>query len=241
MIKFFRRIRQKLLSEGKTGKYLKYAIGEIVLVVIGILIALQINTWNEGRKEQSRELNYLTGIKADLEVDLTRIESAIERYHRKISKLYFLDSTFILPRNFIPIKYTLDEVSVRDMINRGAGLRLTMGSYKVLTSNASAGLIKNELLLQTIQELYETRKPSLTSVYDDIKRRQDFIGQKYAVEHKYFSAKDFFVDNPDKKEVLADFDYYYTQLRLYYNSLRNMRDLIERLIDDINTELDTRT
>ena len=42
MIKFFRRIRQNLLSEGKTGKYLKYAIGEIILVVIGILIALQI-------------------------------------------------------------------------------------------------------------------------------------------------------------------------------------------------------
>lgn len=44
MIKFFRRIRINLLSAGKTGKYFKYAIGEIVLVVIGILIALQINT-----------------------------------------------------------------------------------------------------------------------------------------------------------------------------------------------------
>jgi hypothetical protein len=47
MIKFFRKIRQNLLSEGKTGKYLKYAVGEIVLVVIGILIALGINNWNE--------------------------------------------------------------------------------------------------------------------------------------------------------------------------------------------------
>lgn len=47
MIKFFRTIRQNLIMENKTGKYLKYAIGEIVLVVIGILIALSINTWNE--------------------------------------------------------------------------------------------------------------------------------------------------------------------------------------------------
>src|SRR5210317_1070834 len=55
MIKFFRKIRQNLLSEGKTGKYFKYAIGEIVLVVIGILIALQINNWNELRKDNFKE------------------------------------------------------------------------------------------------------------------------------------------------------------------------------------------
>lgn len=47
MIKFFKKIRQNLLNKGKTNKYFKYAIGEIVLVVIGILIALQINNWNE--------------------------------------------------------------------------------------------------------------------------------------------------------------------------------------------------
>ena len=55
MIKFFRNIRKNLLSEGKTSKYLKYAIGEIVLVVIGILIALQINNWNENRKTRVKE------------------------------------------------------------------------------------------------------------------------------------------------------------------------------------------
>ena len=47
MIKFFRKIRQNLLSQGKTGKYLKYAVGEIILVVFGILIALQLNAWKE--------------------------------------------------------------------------------------------------------------------------------------------------------------------------------------------------
>ena len=50
MIKFFRHIRQNLIMENKTSKYLKYAIGEIILVVIGILIALQVNNWNENRK-----------------------------------------------------------------------------------------------------------------------------------------------------------------------------------------------
>src|SRR6056300_1690800 len=74
MIKFFRKIRQNLIMENKTGKYLKYAIGEIVLVVIGILIALQINNWNEHRKLQSEELNLLADIKTNLVVTLKNLQ-----------------------------------------------------------------------------------------------------------------------------------------------------------------------
>ena len=55
MIKFFRKIRYDLMEKNKTGKYFKYAIGEIVLVVIGILIALQINNFNEQRKDSEKE------------------------------------------------------------------------------------------------------------------------------------------------------------------------------------------
>ena len=84
MIKFFRKIRQNLLSEGKTGKYFKYAIGEIVLVVIGILIALQINQWNENRKENNalKTLtenlnNELQKNLEELEIDLSRVKNSI--------------------------------------------------------------------------------------------------------------------------------------------------------------------
>jgi len=67
MLKLFRNIRKKLLQEGKTANYLKYAIGEIVLVVIGILIALQINNWNEARKLKKVELNLLNELNDVLE------------------------------------------------------------------------------------------------------------------------------------------------------------------------------
>jgi len=73
MIKFFRKIRQNLLSENKTGKYFKYAIGEIVLVVIGILIALQINNWNEKRKTDNILENYYHQIITDLAKDYNRM------------------------------------------------------------------------------------------------------------------------------------------------------------------------
>ena len=73
MIKLFRKIRQNLLSEGKTGRYLKYAIGEIVLVVIGILIALQINNWNEENKADQFEMIMLKEIKNGFLIDYNTI------------------------------------------------------------------------------------------------------------------------------------------------------------------------
>lgn len=87
MIKFFRNIRKSLLNEGKTSKYFKYAIGEIVLVVIGILIALQINNWNESRKEQRLLQTYYKQILEDLDEQkkysaetITQLDSSIASY-----------------------------------------------------------------------------------------------------------------------------------------------------------------
>lgn len=76
MIKFFRRIRQNLLTENKFSKYLVYAIGEIVLVVIGILIALQINNNNELNKQRAKEVQFLKNLRSDLIFE----QSELERY-----------------------------------------------------------------------------------------------------------------------------------------------------------------
>ena len=80
MIKFFRHIRKKLLSENKFSKYLLYAIGEIVLVVIGILIALQINNWNENRKQNIREYAVLEELKQGLEANKNILEKRKLRF-----------------------------------------------------------------------------------------------------------------------------------------------------------------
>ena len=74
MIKFFRKIRYNLMGKNNTGKYLKYAIGEIVLVVIGILIALSINNWNEKRILANEELKILKALKVGLENDLSDLK-----------------------------------------------------------------------------------------------------------------------------------------------------------------------
>ncbi|WP_245962896.1 DUF6090 family protein, partial [Ulvibacter antarcticus] len=65
MIKFFRKIRQKMLIENKFSKYLIYAIGEIALVVIGILIALSLNNWNQKKSERNSETQYIFSLIED--------------------------------------------------------------------------------------------------------------------------------------------------------------------------------
>ena len=77
MIKFFRKIRQNLLMENKTGKYFKYAIGEIVLVVIGILIALSINNLNEHYKQIKLKNEYVVSLSNDLTNDTIQLNNRL--------------------------------------------------------------------------------------------------------------------------------------------------------------------
>jgi hypothetical protein len=84
MLKFFRRIRQQLLTQNKLSKYLLYAIGEIILVVIGILIALQINNWNEGRKRSQTEVQLLQTMKQAIEYDIKQTKFYMEGNERVV-------------------------------------------------------------------------------------------------------------------------------------------------------------
>ncbi len=85
MIKFFRRIRQKLLSESKFSKYLLYAIGEIVLVMIGILLALQVNNWNEQRKDAKKEQELLLQLQSEFQSNLAQLDQKIDLRNQMIS------------------------------------------------------------------------------------------------------------------------------------------------------------
>ena len=83
MIKFFRKIRQKLLEQNKVSKYLIYALGEIILVVIGILIALQINNWNENRQNKKRINSFIEKLKLQNRNNITKIDENIALFQNK--------------------------------------------------------------------------------------------------------------------------------------------------------------
>lgn len=100
MIKFFRHIRQKLLSENKFSRYLLYAIGEIVLVVIGILIALQINNWNENRKSFLSEQTLYKKLIIDLKAEEQNTKTEIQYLKRHQDLHYYIyNQTAGKPKN----------------------------------------------------------------------------------------------------------------------------------------------
>jgi len=84
MIKFFKKTRYDLMENNKTGKYFKYAIGEIVLVVIGIMIALSINNWNENRKLDEIKQIYYHQLEKDLESEIQNLNSRIIELNESI-------------------------------------------------------------------------------------------------------------------------------------------------------------
>lgn len=87
MIKLFRNIRKNLLNEGKISKYFKYAIGEIVLVVIGILIALQLNNWKETNAERKIERDYIISLIEDITKDTDNFNTAINQNKQRVKNL----------------------------------------------------------------------------------------------------------------------------------------------------------
>jgi hypothetical protein len=156
MLKFFRRIRKNMINENKTGKYLKYAIGEIILVVIGILIALSINNWNEERKDRILEKEYLTRLLEDIKFDISWSNTYIlDRYKRKVESLE--NGKAYYQGNYV-IKDTLQ--FLKDIGYGGvfgyAALNLSKNTYNELISTGNLRKIENDTLRTKIVNYYET-------------------------------------------------------------------------------------
>jgi len=144
MIKFFRKIRQNLLSEGKTRKYLQYAIGEIVLVMIGILLALQVNNWNQKRIDQNKEDTILKALKTEFEENSMRYHETIKEQEKVLQLCHSLVEC--LERKDLNFKRD----SIGFYISKGAlnyfRAEPLMGTYQSLYSSGDINLIQNELL-----------------------------------------------------------------------------------------------
>jgi hypothetical protein len=149
MIKFFRKIRQRLLTENKFSKYLIYAFGEILLVMIGILLALQVNNWNEEKKERAVEINYLQNIKSDLLKEIGNNE-LYEGFRLEKSKNCFILLNTSLPKTIEDAKEYTDKYEQVFFVKAYVPYNNT---FKELLSSGNLSLIKNDSIKNALLDL----------------------------------------------------------------------------------------
>ncbi len=194
MIKLFRRIRQKMLTENKFSKYVLYAIGEIILVVIGILIALQINNWNENRKTEIKIKNSLVALRSDLTQDTLLIQERLPFIKEQYNLNESLRARVAKPNATVD---TLIQI-MRFEFNPNWAVQIpyTTNTYNSLIQT---GLIENlsDSLKATIKNFYNTK----TSLMDRVeKTTNDYQGKVTS----YVNTYTFGVTNIHDQGALID-------------------------------------
>ena len=162
MIKFFRKIRYDLMEKNKTGKYFKYAIGEIVLVVIGILIALQINNWNEGNKHQLRTENLILRLEKQISQNIEQAQKEKENIKSQVEQMTSLMLMIGKPlKTFDQSK--LDYIMDRSLLDHRLGLDLN--TLAEAQDNGEIATIKKDSLRIALYKL--------STLYKNIEQRQN--------------------------------------------------------------------
>ena len=172
-----------MLTENKFNKYLLYAIGEIVLVVIGILIALQINNWNEERKVNTKEYLILKEFLNSINKDLNAYdESIIPRIERKKSGLDSL-------QKYVFHKTTIHDTLFLDFyayLSTDTRLRFDNGPFEALKSTG-LDVIRNDSLRTAINSAYASKLPNSTYFSNRINDRNESEISKF--QYKFLKLK----------------------------------------------------
>lgn len=167
MIKFFRKIRQSLLSDNKFSKYLLYALGEIILVVAGILIALQLNIYTENRTNETIEAGYLKGILSELDQDLYELNDLILE-----DSLHLNAYTTILKAfqntNIRHSPFLIKAIGVANTYNSFKGNNIV---FEDLKSSGKTNYIADDELRRSVLKYYKASQDIITSQNESSNRQ----------------------------------------------------------------------
>ncbi|WP_242130586.1 DUF6090 family protein [Aestuariivivens marinum] len=193
MIKFFRNIRKSLLNQGKTTKYLKYAIGEIILVVIGILMALQINNWNEERKNSKLKNTYKESLIENLVLDSISISSIIGKINTDVRNIEKFEERVSNSQN--PLDTILKIARYEYLFLIYIILDFQQDTYEVLNSTGHIGLFSSELVkkLKEVNSLQKRTFFSISQSFESYRNVLTNYSRKYP-----FSFKNNLIKNNTK-------------------------------------------
>jgi hypothetical protein len=208
MINFFRKIRKQLADDNKPLKYMRYAIGEILLVVIGILIALSINNWNDNRKLKIEAKSIKNALLIDLAKDTVQLRSRIELYEKYIMETNVVLEHFNTANNLKDIiisvtKFNPQVISSFTYNDATYNSIITSGKLDLLENEVKLALmenigIQNNTLARTNQELYIRKleyfsnkyswakkqlTPYLNTILETIEDERDFVTRFRSIIH----------------------------------------------------------
>lgn len=246
MIKIFRNIRQKMLSENKFSKYLIYAIGEIVLVVIGILIALGINNWKEHMLISNIEYGYMQNLKEDLQVDIELYNGYLEK-NAEIFKIIDLLVFQLSQDNF---QSTSDESAFngRIMTTKWNRVRPVERTFEQMKSSGQLKIISKQIVSDNISDYYnsifelETYNEALLVWLENyIKLMGKVYDGQVLLEilktNTKVSTDNTAIITEDRKtinELITSVQYIYGAISLSENLVISRKEKAEKLIQEIN-------
>ncbi len=178
MLKFFRIVRKKLIEERQVGNYLFYALGEILLVVIGILLALQINTWNQDRINRNNEQDYLKQLLIELKADSLTLHQQQLRFENNLPII----ASFLEVLNESDNQKSFNQ-AFRNYLNKVWGatyFNSNNATFEEMKSSAKLGIIADKQLRNNIVTLYNNLKltekvfESTSSFIEPIDRKLSF-------------------------------------------------------------------
>lgn len=198
MIHFFRRIRQKLLSENRFTRYLIYAIGEIALVMIGILLALQVNNWNEYQSQRKIEKSILLEMKGNLKSDLGDIRGNITfdstNHSATLNVLNQLESNATWENHY------KEDYGKLGWVSLFAENTAAYENLKTLGFN----LISNDKLRARITYLYSTRYEYANEIFNS---NNDFVFDNFhpmMITHISSETGNYFIKKPNDIQELSE-------------------------------------
>ena len=194
MLTFFRKIRKRLLDGGSTSKYIIYAIGEIALVVIGILIALQVNNWNESRKDREKEKQILQSLLDDFKVNIVNLDRSLERIPALIeSQRGKLTYTGEKESNFSP------QMKRRITLTNYVVSNIVEGTLNSIINTEKLELVRNEELKKKL-----TAYPAFLK---QLRQREELVvdyvvNKQRPLHRKFISLADLLTDDhPDNLKI----------------------------------------
>jgi hypothetical protein len=199
MIKFFRKIRQRLLAENKVSKYILYAIGEIVLVVIGIVIALQINNQNQERIKQERVDEIIVNIQADISLDIGYSNWLIGRYIRQNDM-----KDLVFSNQFDYDTLTQSNISEIYVLTRAwANLPTQVSGYNQLMNNLEEVPEDYQELVRGLNWTYRSLK-DMVELYSDQHQQLTLSYKLYLINNQPWYSEDEFNNEISPAQI----DYY---------------------------------